>query len=77
MKFKVNLKELREKKWVIKNHLAKKLDKFPQSINNLETQNSGSIEKLKDVCLALGYTHNETAEIILKELDLDVDLRCV
>ena len=71
----MKIKQLRTEKGITQEELAKSLKKSNTYISNLETGlRNASITMLKDICLALGYTHKETAQIILKELDLDVEL---
>ncbi len=74
---KTNLKKLREAKNISSYELAKRIDKSAQYLYQIEKKNTCSIKRLKDICLALGYTHKETAQIVLEELNLDVDLSCV
>ena len=74
---KTNLKEIREAKNISSYELAKRIGKSAQYLYQIEKTNICSIKRLKDICLALNYTHKETAKIILNELDLDVDLSCV
>ncbi len=74
---KTNLKKLRKAKNISSYELAKRIGKLPQYLYKVEKLNSCSLNRLNEICLALGYTHKETAQIILNELDLDVDLSCV
>ncbi len=74
---KTNLKEIRKAKNISSYELAKRIDKSFQYLHQVEKTNSISIKRLSEICLALGYPDCETAQIILNELNLDVDLSCV
>jgi len=74
---KVKIKEIREAKNISSYELAKRIGKSAQYLYQIEKTNTCSIKRLKDICLALDYTHKETAQIVLEELNLDVDLSCV
>jgi len=71
------IKKLREAKNISSYGLAKRIGKSAQYLHQIEKINSVSIKRLSEICLALNYSHQETAQIILKELGLDVDLSCV
>jgi len=74
---KTNLKTLRVNKKITRKLLASKLGVSAQYYGDAEKINSVSIKQLSKICLALGYTHKETAQIVLKELGMDVDLSSV
>jgi len=74
---KIRIKEIREAKNISSYELAKRISKSAQYLHQIEKTNSVSLNRLSEICLALGYTHKETAQIVLKELGLDVDLSCV
>ena len=67
---KTNIKKLRKAKNISSYELAKRIGKSAQYLHQIEKTNTCSIKRLKDICLALGYTDIETAQIILKELNL-------
>ena len=73
----INIKKLRKVKAISSYELAKRIGKSAQYLHQIEKTNSVSLKRLSEICLALEYTHRETAQIILKELGLDVDLSCV
>jgi len=72
-----NIKKLRENKKITRQLLASKINVSAQYYGEVEKTNAISIKQLTKICLALGYTHKETAQIVLKELGLDVDLSSV
>jgi len=74
---KTNIKELRKAKGISSYELAKRIGKSSQYLHAIEKTNSLSIKRLSEICLALEYSQKETAQIILDELDLEVDLSCV
>ena len=73
----VKIKELRESKNISSYELAKRIGKSAQYLHQIEKTNSVSLKRLSEICLALEYTHKETAQKVLKELGLDVNLSCV
>ncbi len=72
----MNLKKIREGKNFTRQQLASKINVSAQYYGNAEKKNVVSLNQLTKICLALEYSHKETAQIILNELDLDVDLSC-
>ena len=70
---KTNIKKLRKAKSISSYEVAKRIGKSAQYLHQVEKTNSVSLKRLSEICLVLGYTHKETAQIILKELDLNVD----
>jgi transcriptional regulator with XRE-family HTH domain len=74
---KINIKKLREGKKITSQKLAKRLNFSAQYIGKIENTNNCSLKKLKEICLALEYSHKETAKIILSELNLNVELSSV
>ena len=74
---KINIKEVRKAKNISSYGLAKRIGKSAQYLHAIEKTNSVSLKRLSEICLALEYSHKETAQIILNELNLDVDLSCV
>ena len=73
----VEIKKLREVKAISSYELAKRIGKSAQYLHKVEKTNSVSLKRLSEICLALKYSHKETAKIVLNELNLDVDLDCV
>ena len=74
---KIRIKEIRKAKNISSYELAKRIGKSAQYLHSIEKTNSVSLKRLSEICLIIGYTHKDTAQIILDELGLDVDLRCV
>jgi len=74
---KTDIKELRKAKNISSYELANRISKSAQYLHQIEKTNSVSLKRLSEICLALNYTQKETAQIIINELNLDVDLRCV
>ena len=71
---KTNLKKLRTDKNFTRQLVASKIGVSAQYYGDAEKKNAVSIKQLTKICLALEYTQKEIAQIILKELELDVDL---
>ena len=70
----MNLISIRKAKNISSYEVAKRIGKSSQYLHQIEKTNSYSLKRLKEICLALGYSDRETAQIIINELDLDVEL---
>ena len=74
---KIKIADMLNDKNISAYELATRLDLSKPYVNSLKLENKGSLNTLAKICLALEYSHKKTAQIIINELDLDVDLSSV